>query len=171
MFEALKDLDPTWLLFGALTFLPLAFGLLGFVLSVISRHKMRAIVSIAVLMVMTGGAVMAYESEHDGDIPSNIEEVKRVPESVENVIRNVMGNITDDDIAQGQLAQGSASTSTPTPTLTSTPTPRQRQCLLRRSMRMLPIPQVANASAHMKTILTPTATVRETTLSGRCAQW
>ncbi len=124
MFEAFTDLDPTWLLYGALTILPLVLGLLGFVLSVISRHKMRAIASIAVLMVVTGGAVMAYESEYDGDIPSNIEEVKRVPESVGNVIRNVMGNRTDDDMAQGQQTQASASTSTPTPTLTSTPRPR-----------------------------------------------
>ncbi len=41
-------------------------------------------------MALTGGAVAAYESEHDGEFPSNIDEIQQVPTSVKNVVsRNV----------------------------------------------------------------------------------
>ncbi len=90
MFDQLES-NPT-LIYWLLPLAPFILSLAVFIFAVLNRHKMRAMVSVGVILLLTGGAVAAYENEHDGDFPSNIEEVQQVPTSVKNVVsRNIAG--------------------------------------------------------------------------------
>ena len=88
-----QQIDSTWILYLAITFLPLAVGAIGFIFSVVNRHKIRAMASLGAIMVVTGGAVAAHESEY-GYVPSSIEDIQQVPESV----RSVAGRAIDDAV-------------------------------------------------------------------------
>ena len=111
----MSQLDSSWILYLAIALLPLALGVIGFILSVLNRHKIRAMASLGAVMVMTGGAVAAHESEY-GYVPSSLDDIQQVPESVRSVTGKAWGSVQE-------TVSGNTGIDLPSP-ISTTPRPR-----------------------------------------------